>query len=185
MTQLIKGKYAEAVVYTDNIESGATAQIFDILGTKMVEGEKVRVMPDVHAGSGCVIGYTQTYSGGPIDPDSLGCDLGCSVLSVSYEVPHKVLGDLGLLNMRIRKTIPLGQEINQKPVVLEKEFKGFLKKKLERARSMWPEMIRYEGLGETEKFITKTCARLGMDLGVFWKSLGTLGGGEIDCLQDN
>ena len=34
---IISGKFNEAVVKTENIESGATAQIFDLLNTRMVE----------------------------------------------------------------------------------------------------------------------------------------------------
>ena len=169
--QKITGKYSEAIVFTDNIESGAIA--------KMVDGEKVRIMPDVHAGSGCVIGYTQTYkNSGPIDPEVVGVDLGCGVLSVAYKVGSDTLSNLPLLDMRIRKTIPVGMQINDKTVIQEKEFKKFLRGKLEKARSVWPEMIHYEGLGEIEKLITRTCKRIGMDEGTFWKSLGTLGGGE-------
>lgn len=73
----IIGKYSRAVVYTDNIESEATAQIFDLLNTKMTENQSVRIMPDTHSGKGCVIGYTQTCSGGPLDPDVVGVDISC------------------------------------------------------------------------------------------------------------
>lgn len=73
----IIGKYSRAVVYTDNIESEATAQIFDLLNTKMTENQSVRIMSDTHSGKGCVVGYTQTYSGGPLDPDVVGVDIGC------------------------------------------------------------------------------------------------------------
>ena len=172
--QKITGKYGEAVVFTDNIESVATAQLFDLMNTKMVEGETVRVMPDVHSGKGCIIGYTQTYSGGQIDPDVIGCDIGCSVSSVTYKYSGEI--NLPLIDMRIRNTIPTGQEINNKSVVPEKEFKKFFKQRLERVRSLWPEMIKYEGLGNIESLITGVCKRIGMNEAVFWKSLGTLGG---------
>lgn len=175
----IIGKYSRAVVYTDNIESEATAQIFDLLNTKMTENQSVRIMSDTHSGKGCVIGYTQTYSGGPLDPDVVGVDQGCGVLSTKYKAPKEEL-DLPLLDHKIRETIPMGTEINQKTVINEKEFKKFLKGKLERARSLWPEFSLYQdqSLGDMEGFITKTLRRLGMEERVFWKSLGTLGGGE-------
>lgn len=174
--QKITGKYGEAVVYSDNIESGATAQLFDLMNTKMVENETVKVMPDVHSGKGCIVGYTQTYSGGPLDPDVVGCDIGCKISSITYKYTKPI--DLALIDQRIRKTIPLGMEINEKSVVPEKEFKKFLRIKLERARSLWPEFVNYEGLGEIENLITKTCKRIGMNEATFWKSLGTLGGGN-------
>ena len=175
----IIGKYSRAVVYMDNIESEATAQIFDLLNTKMTENQSVRIMSDTHSGKGCVIGYTQTYSGGPLDPDVVGVDISCGVLSTKYKTPKEKL-DLPLLDHKIREAIPMGLEINQKTVINEKEFKKFLKNKLERARSLWPEfdLYRDQSLRDMEGFITKTLRRLGMEERVFWKSLGTLGGGE-------
>lgn len=101
----------------------------------------------------------------------------CGMLSVKYKMPS---GDpeLALWDARIRRDIPMGMEINEKTVIQEKEFKKFFKTKLERARSLWPEFVCYEGLGEIEKFISKTLKRIGMSEGIFYKSLGTLGGGE-------
>lgn len=173
----ITGKYGKAIVFTDNIEPEAVSQVYELLNTKMTENETVRIMEDTHSGKGCVVGYTQTYSGGPLDPDVIGCDIGCSVMSVKYKMPS---GDpeLALWDARIRRDIPMGMEVNEKTVIQEKEFKKFFKTKLERARSLWPEFVCYEGLGEIEKFISKTLKRIGMSEGIFYKSLGTLGGGE-------
>lgn len=141
------------------------------------QGGLTFITGNCHAGKGCVVGYTQTYSGGPLDPDVVGCDQGCGMLSVKYKMPS---GDpeLALWDARIRRDIPMGMEINEKTVIQEKEFKKFFKTKLERARSLWPEFVCYEGLGEIEKFISKTLKRIGMSEGIFYKSLGTPGGGE-------
>lgn len=179
----IIGKYSRAVVYTDNIESEATAQIFDLLNTKMTENQSVRIMSDTHSGKGCVVGYTQTYSGGPLDPDVVGVDIGCGMLSIKYKAP-KEEPDLPLLDHKIREAIPMGTEINQKTIINEKEFKKFLKGRLERARSLCPEFSLYDNqsLGNMEDFISKTLKRLGMDERIFWKSIGTLGGGERDLI---
>lgn len=172
----ITGKYGKAVVFTDNIEPEAVSQVYELLNTKMTENETVRIQEDCHAGKGCVVGYTQTYSGGPLDPDVISCDIGCGVLSVRYKALSEI--NLPLWDTRIRRDIPMGMEVNEKTVIQEKEFKKFFKTKLERARSLWPEFVCYEGLGEIEKFISKTLKRIGMDEGIFYKSLGTLGGGE-------
>ena len=178
--QEIIGKYGAAKVFTYNIESDAIGQIYDFLNTKMTEKEKVRIMPDCHLGKGCVVGYTQTYSGGPIDPDAIGVDIGCGMLSVKFKSPENI--NVELWSSRIYRDIPMGIEINQKPIINEKDFRKFLKSKLERSRSLWPEYINYEGLGEIEKFISKTLKRIGMNEGIFYKSLGTLGGGERNLI---
>ncbi len=166
----------DAIVYNDNIEDNVIDQITDFLESPMTDGEQVRIMSDVHLGSGCVIGYTQTYSGGPIDPQALGCDLSCGMINVILKLKKPL--DLELIDHRIRKAVPMGQELQEHSMVDEKDFRKFLKTKLEKARALWPEFIKYEGLGEIDKFIQITIKRLGIDTGVFWKSLGTLGSGN-------
>lgn len=39
-------------------------------------------MPDAHAGSGCVVGFTSTFNNGRIIPAVVGVDIGCGVLTV-------------------------------------------------------------------------------------------------------
>ena len=46
----IKGKYNTAKVFTDNIEEEAILQIRNLLNQEFVQGAKVRIMPDTHAG---------------------------------------------------------------------------------------------------------------------------------------
>ncbi len=41
-----------------HIENEAISQVISLLNEPMAEGANVRIMSDVHAGSGCVIGYT-------------------------------------------------------------------------------------------------------------------------------
>ena len=53
----ITGRYATAIVYTDIIEETATEQIRQLCDQSFVEGCSIRIMPDVHAGTGCVIGF--------------------------------------------------------------------------------------------------------------------------------
>ena len=173
---IIKSKFNEAVVKSENIESGATARIFDLLSTRMVENERVVVMPNVCINETFVDGYTQTFSGKLLDPDILSSDLYCGLLAVKYKSPEKI--DIELFKTRVKKEIPFGQEINKKVVINEKDFKKFLKNQLEKARSKWPELIKYERLREVDKFIDNTLKRLDIDKSVFWKSFGTIGGND-------
>lgn len=45
-------------IFTDNIEPTALNQIYTLVKQPAFADCKVRIMPDVHAGAGCVIGFT-------------------------------------------------------------------------------------------------------------------------------
>lgn len=48
----------DAKVFTDDIEQSAVEQINQLLAVDVFGGCKIRIKPDVHAGAGCVIGFT-------------------------------------------------------------------------------------------------------------------------------
>ena len=58
--RVINGKYASAVVFTDNIEDYAKAQIKMICDNEAAEGSRICIMPDVHPGKVGPIGLTMT-----------------------------------------------------------------------------------------------------------------------------
>lgn len=58
----LNGKYNTAKVFTDNIDSASVSQIIELCSQEFTIGEKIRMMPDVHAGVGCVIGTTMTIT---------------------------------------------------------------------------------------------------------------------------
>ena len=45
-------------IFTDRVEPGALDQLRGLMAIPAFAGCRVRVMPDVHAGAGCVIGFT-------------------------------------------------------------------------------------------------------------------------------
>ena len=45
-------------IFTENIEQEAFDQILNLVKQPAFQDCKVRIMPDVHAGKGCVIGFT-------------------------------------------------------------------------------------------------------------------------------
>ena len=77
----LKGKYGDAKVFTDNVEETATSQIINLLNQPFVEGSSIRIMPDVHAGAGCVIGFTANLTDKVI-PNLVGVDIGCGMLVI-------------------------------------------------------------------------------------------------------
>ena len=68
-------------IFTDNIEREAIDQINTLLEQPAFADCKVRIMPDVHAGAGCVIGFTADL-GDKVIPNIVGVDIGCGMLTV-------------------------------------------------------------------------------------------------------
>lgn len=51
----VNGKYNTAKIFTDDVEQGAVGQVIELINQPFAENEKVRMMPDIHQGAGCVI----------------------------------------------------------------------------------------------------------------------------------
>lgn len=115
---IIKGNYAEAVVYTDDIEEYAKAQIQLICDNEISKDTDVRVMPDVHPGKVGPIGLTMTL-GERVIPNLLGVDIGCGMLMA--KVRTKGL-EFQKLDKVIRENVPSGFDIRQKPHPMAEEF---------------------------------------------------------------
>lgn len=77
----IQGKECSAISYASIIEDQALLQIQTLCDQKFASQSTIRVMPDVHAGKGCVIGLTMTV-GHSICPNLIGVDIGCGVLCI-------------------------------------------------------------------------------------------------------
>lgn len=100
----INGKYTEARVFTDELEDLARTQIRDVCNHPAFEGSRVRIMPDVHAGAGCVIGFTAELKTDKVIPNLIGVDIGCGVLTAKLSgVP-----DFSRFDERLRERIPSG-----------------------------------------------------------------------------
>lgn len=109
----IEGKYNKAVVLTSNLEEECRKQINKLLDQKFVEGSNIAIMPDTHAGCGCVIGFTQTITD-KVVPNLVGVDIGCGmeVMKIRKEVGDKLFDQEGLkkLDSVIRERIPIGSK---------------------------------------------------------------------------
>ncbi|WMM24948.1 RtcB family protein [Tissierella sp. MB52-C2] len=101
----LQGEHNIAKVFTDNLEDGAKEQILELLNQDFVKDSKVRIMPDVHQGMGCVIGFTADM-GDKVIPNIVGVDIGCGMLTV--ELGHIDI-DLPKLDDIIHKRIPSGK----------------------------------------------------------------------------
>ena len=146
-------------IFTDNIEDGALEQIKTLISIDVFSDKKIRIMPDVHAGAGCVIGFTGNL-GEKVIPNIVGVDIGCGMRILN-------LGKLGgidyhALHEHIRGNIPSGM------IVREERF-GF--KPL-----VGEEMEIYR---EAKQLVTGLyCYRDLKDSARINKAIGTLGGGN-------
>ena len=107
----ITGRYATATVYTDIIEETATEQIRQLCDQSFVEGCSIRIMPDVHAGTGCVIGFTADL-GQRVIPSIVGVDIGCGMLTVEL---RKENIDYAKLDQVVREFVPAGSQVHETP----------------------------------------------------------------------
>ena len=95
-------------VFATTVEKEALEQINTLMNQKAFEKFKVRIMPDVHAGNGCVIGFTANL-GKKVIPNVVGVDIGCGMLTVML---GKMDIDLTLLDRIIRENIPHGYRVH-------------------------------------------------------------------------
>ncbi|MBD5112996.1 MAG: RtcB family protein [Ruminococcaceae bacterium] len=104
---ILKGKYNTANVYASVIEDEASAQIIELLNQPFAADQRIAIMPDVHAGAGCVIGTTMTITD-KVVPNLVGVDIGCGMETVKLKEREI---DLQRLDECIRGNIPAGMNI--------------------------------------------------------------------------
>lgn len=108
----IQGKYNSAEIFTNNIDEESIKQIYSILNNPGFVDSQIRIMPDVHAGKGSVIGFTMSFND-YITPTVVGVDIGCGMNA--YKI-GKCEIDLKSLDKFIHKAIPSGKEVRVNPV---------------------------------------------------------------------
>ena len=84
----------------------------ELLDQPFVEGQKVRMMPDIHAGKGCVVGTTMTVTD-KICPNLIGVDIVCGMLATKID---KKEVDFELLDKTIRRDIPSSTNVRRDAV---------------------------------------------------------------------
>lgn len=146
-------------IFTDNIEEGALEQIKQLLSINVFSDKKIRIMPDVHAGAGCVIGFTGDL-GDKVIPNIVGVDIGCGMRVLKLGKLSDI--DYHAFHEHIRSNVPSGKIVREdrfgfKPLVNE-------------------EMEIYR---EAKSLVTELrCYRELKDSGRIYKAIGSLGGGN-------
>lgn len=154
----ITGSQSEAVVFASLIDQTSIDQIAKMMDNPSFAGNKVRIMPDVHAGAGSVIGLTSTL-GDKVIPNVIGVDIGCGV------VLDEIISDGEIcfkdLDRVIRKNIPSG---------------------MHRRNCEYEHLAGSTKIGkafrEIEDRIIEICDRTQQNKDTVINSIGTLGGGN-------
>lgn len=108
----VKGKYNTATVYTDILTDSTAGQIMTLCDQKFTKDAKIRIMPDTHSGSSCVIGTTMTVKD-QVVPNLVGVDIGCGLYVTKIKKGVKLNFDK--LDRIIRNRIPSGHHSHNKP----------------------------------------------------------------------
>lgn len=96
-------------IFTDNIEQSALDQLHVLVATGVFDGQPIRIMPDVHTGAGCVIGFTAPIKD-KIIPNLVGVDIGCGMLCISL---GKIDIDFAELDNIIKANVPSGRNVGE------------------------------------------------------------------------
>ncbi len=107
-------------IFTDNVEQEALEQINTLLKQEAFKNCKVRIMPDVHAGKGCVIGFTADL-GNKVIPNIVGVDVACGMLTVEL---GNIDIDFDKLDKAIRKRVPSGRDVHKGRIVRFKQLQN-------------------------------------------------------------
>lgn len=107
----VNGSNGTAKIFADRVDNKALSQIYSLLNQQFVSGERIRFMPDVHAGAGCVIGTTMTITD-KVCPNLVGVDIGCGMLVAKI---GNVDIDLKLFDGIIKVFVPAGFEKRPSP----------------------------------------------------------------------
>ena len=148
-------------IFTTNIEQKALDQIHTLIKQPAFSECKIRIMPDVHSGSGCVIGFTANL-GDKVIPNIVGVDIGCGMLTV-------ILGNIDIDFAKLDETIRL---------------------KIPSGKNVYTDNYSKYAKNESKSLIEQLrCKDLLHDIDWLECSLGTLGGGnhfiEIDTDDSN
>lgn len=107
---LFNTKNGNVEIYAKTVEQEAISQVFEMANSPLGENAHIRIMPDCHAGAGCVIGTTMLITD-KVCPNLVGVDIGCGVDLVQTDIDFE--NRLEELDAVIRKYIPFGMNTHE------------------------------------------------------------------------
>ena len=103
---------ADVKIYAKSLEQEAINQIEAIAEIDAFDGASIRIMPDAHAGAGCVIGFTANL-GDKVVPNLVGVDIGCGIYLV--ELPYRI-EDYQSFDSIVKRMVPSGFNVHRDEV---------------------------------------------------------------------
>ena len=170
-----KKKMKDLKIFANNVEDAAVKMINQIAENKHFDNLPIRIMPDTHAGKGIVVGFTCPM-GTHVNPEHIGGDIGCGIETIIFD---KILPQeqFILFEQRIRNGIPMGKNIHEHRQFDLKGFCKFIRKELDKAIQSSDGLVHDVPFSK-ESDITLWCKDKHVDEKTFYKSIGTLGGGN-------
>ena len=168
----LQGKYnKDCKIFTDEMEPEAYSLIKRILNEKVSKDVSVRIMPDVHVGKDIVIGFTMPLTN-MVNPNHIGVDIGCGMTSVKIKSLNNK--PLPKIDDAIKSVVPMGTHYNKR-FVADKEWSLEL---INKDVFSFTSKMNLPAVEINEQFITKLIDKVGIDTNVFYRSIGSLGGGN-------
>ena len=146
-------------IFTDNVEDVALDQIRQLLSIDVFSDRKIRIMPDVHAGAGCVIGFTGDL-GDKVIPNIVGVDIGCGMRILNLGKLSDI--DYHAFHEHIRSNVPSGMIVRETRF----GFKPLIGEEMDiyrEAKTLVTQMYCYRSIKDTPRIN---------------RSIGSLGGGN-------
>lgn len=113
MKKIINNTGVETIIYARTVEKEAVSQIIKLCDYPAYQKSKIRIMPDTHVGTSCVIGTTMTIED-KVTPNLVGVDIGCGMLAVKLAETEI---DFEKLDKVINQYVPCGPEVHDVPQV--------------------------------------------------------------------
>ncbi|MGE7624480.1 RtcB family protein [Viridibacillus sp. NPDC096237] len=104
----VQGLHTNAKIFSHIKQDKAVEQVQELCDQPFLHGAKIRIMPDYHAGKGCVIGTTIVLKD-KVVPNLVGVDVGCGV-HVTKIAPIDI--DFQKLDDTIKQYVPSGTNLH-------------------------------------------------------------------------
>jgi RNA-splicing ligase RtcB len=174
----LKGKYnKDCKILTDDVELEAYSLIQAILDQPVSEGIPVRIQCDTHVGKGIVIGFCMPLNNTMLNPNHIGVDIGCGMLSARFSGTYKL--DLPTIDRDVKSAVPMGFNVHTTAQFLTIPF-GEVQEVADRFVTAYNKKFgtSYDAPTYNERWLSNKLKEIKIDEVKFWNAIGTLGGGN-------